>query len=681
MKVKQIRLNNFLRYKHLDLDLMTLGDVIGIVGPNGSGKTSLVEAISYVLFGEGRVSDKKLINKYTDEESFSVEVSFDFEGKELFVVRGNGLRGAFGEVHFDGVKRVSNYSGITKFVERLLGLTPKVFFSSVFCRQGGFNNFTRGGVGPAERKQIFSEILDLDVFSLVEKRVNNAVKLLDTEMQSFTFMINQVKTELNQLKGESPQERRKELEGKLSELEVREKNLSEELSELLTTKEQFLQKEAKINSLKSLENLVSVLENEVLSLDSKIKEIRGELKIKQQEFLDVMSRASTTEETPVLNLSELNSLQESVSKLEARIEEIELRIPLLEKEDSVCPVCLRELGEKLRKELYEKFTSERDSLRREKDNLLKRLEQVRNAVDEIREKIQQKQIEKKTLQEKSTFLKETVDRLQKDLRDYEESLREKRKMLLEKEKELKPLQEEFENFDPVVIENLNRRIISLETAKETIKKEKEGILTSLERIKIKEERLRELEKQLLVFESRLQNEYMKQMEVLKIIKKIFSRDGIPTAIMNEALDEVEERCNFVLQKILSEFSLRFDTYVETQGGSIKEGLWIFVDDSVSENDYNALSGGEKDIIDIAINLGVSHLVRTRSRSLFDIIFLDEVFRHLDDINTEKLVELINSLKEEFSQIFVISHRPFVQGVFPTLLRTSRQGAFSRIDIL
>ena len=68
-----------------------------------------------------------------------------------------------------------------------------------------------------------------------------------------------------------------------------------------------------------------------------------------------------------------------------------------------------------------------------------------------------------------------------------------------------------------------------------------------------------------------------------------------------------------------------------------------------------ISGGEDDIVNLALRLAISQMIADRAGQSFSLLVLDEVFGSLDDTRRDNVVSLLQNLKNRFEQIILITH--------------------------
>lgn len=147
--ISRIVLDNYRVYGHLD---RTFDNLSFIQGANGTGKTSLVEAIGFALFGSTmqRGKAKEWIKR--GESNGSVTLYID-----KYVIYRSSTKATVSI----GEKVIArNNLGITKWVEQTYGLTPELFKTSFYIGQKEIGNFA--ALGPMERTARVEKLLRID---------------------------------------------------------------------------------------------------------------------------------------------------------------------------------------------------------------------------------------------------------------------------------------------------------------------------------------------------------------------------------------------------------------------------------------------------------------------------------------------------------------------------------------
>ena len=185
---ESIHLINFLSHADTTVDFTDLGMCV-ITGSNGNGKSSLTEAITWALFGEGRarVADD-FVKKGTD--NCSVELVFTIEGKPYRVIRqrsilNNGKSNLALDM-YDGKKWVSiSGNGVKETqvkIESLLGMDYSTLVNSSVLVQGESDQFSKAD--PASRKTVLGKILSLDAYETVAVKVREKGREIKTRLDT-----------------------------------------------------------------------------------------------------------------------------------------------------------------------------------------------------------------------------------------------------------------------------------------------------------------------------------------------------------------------------------------------------------------------------------------------------------------------------------------------------------------
>jgi exonuclease SbcC len=301
MIAKYIKLHNF--YSHTDTEITfdkdiysILGKILGTNKSNGSGKSSIVRALNYALWGDSTESEKNtrslqvkgdgLIHNDEDE----MEVSFGFEMSDNeYEVRRTLKRGSTASIYISKNGEKSTRYGVKdgqEVIERILGTNYEIFKNTSYFQQGDLNAFSK--LTPKAAKDIVMSILQLDIWGTYESAAKTPVSSI-----------------------------KEKIEG----LEGQEVTLTEMLEK---------QKEDKPASKYSEKDLGAVKEL--------IEEIRFHKQL--QNFWD----NSKTRSIDLIDKSRVE-VQTSLSKVEAEINLVEQRIRKLDKLSGAknCPTCEQEL--------------------------------------------------------------------------------------------------------------------------------------------------------------------------------------------------------------------------------------------------------------------------------------------------------------------------------------------------
>ena len=172
---------------------------------------------------------------------------------------------------------------------------------------------------------------------------------------------------------------------------------------------------------------------------------------------------------------------------------------------------------------------------------------------------------------------------------------------------------------------------------------------------------------------RKRDEARKQKRLYKHLKQAFSKHGIPSLIIEETLPEIEERANVLLDQLTDgKMHVRLETLKDKKTGGTKETLEIIITDEQGvPRPYETFSGGESFRVNFALRLALSQLLAERSGVRVRTLVIDEGFGTQDQEGIERLVESIQTVREDFAKILVITHLQQLKQAFPVRIEVEK----------
>ncbi len=196
-----LKLSNFTSYGKVvpELDFSKFHLAV-VSGPNGVGKSSILDAITWCVWGWSRAGDgSDQLVRLGGNEMF-VEFSFELD-EHLYTVKRARLLSRGGTTSLELWSGSHNLTeGTIKATQQkiidLLHLTIETFTNSSFLRQGHADEFTTKG--PTERKRILSDILGLSHYDFLEQKAKDMSKDVQTKLQLLQYQLLEIEAELAQ---------------------------------------------------------------------------------------------------------------------------------------------------------------------------------------------------------------------------------------------------------------------------------------------------------------------------------------------------------------------------------------------------------------------------------------------------------------------------------------------------
>jgi exonuclease SbcC len=423
----RLSISGFLSYRDaVDLDF-TLLDLACISGHNGAGKSSLLDAFTWSLFGEARGKGVDVINLHQDVKEAQVALTFQYEGNVYRVQRTLPRQKStvleFQVLDGGDSKQFSVNSGqwrpltekttreTQSRIEQTLQLDYETFINASFFLQGKADQFTQKKA--SERKTILSSILGLEIWETYKDRTAERRKGIENEVNTIDGRIAEIDAEL------AEEETRK---ARLSELENNLKQLSsarvaqEKIVENIKNTTLVLKQQKEL--VETLEKALNNSRFSLSSLESKLAEKESE----RENYVDLMSRAKEIEseykkwKKVKEELGELENssfvARDYESKRKPLVDLINSEKNELEKEKSVLGNQWAVISEQLSvvSDLEKQIESARKSLA-EVEKKIEERESVENQRNEAKERLAGLRAENETLKVEMDELKKRIDSL------------------------------------------------------------------------------------------------------------------------------------------------------------------------------------------------------------------------------------------------------------------------------
>lgn len=360
---KRLELKNFLSYGDQVMPIDFTGmHLVSLSGDNGNGKSAILDAITWALWGEARGRADDLVRLGTDE--MRVVFNFELNGHLYEVIRGRNKRNSTNVWELYVYDEAGNKKPLTgqgmrdteAKIRRLLRMDYKTFINSAYIQQGRADEFTRQTV--ADRKKILADILDLSRYDELEQKAKERRNQCD---QHIIQLEQQIKNYEAELEDEPALEQQLEdSQRRYEELSARLKESENELATLNASKRELdikvREAEAARDKIKSLQSKIIAMERNREAQEQRINKAKA-LISRKPEILEGLGRLNAaTEEIDTLDrkLQELRSLQNEMISIQMKIDESKRRLEMqLEKYEQQLNeikkdiASLRELEERL----------------------------------------------------------------------------------------------------------------------------------------------------------------------------------------------------------------------------------------------------------------------------------------------------------------------------------------------
>lgn len=164
--ITKLRLANFRRHEDTELVFDATDQMVLISGANGAGKTSIIESLTYALYGEGRHGRRhldNLIRRGAALEGMEVECDFTVGDTTYSVTRRRDGKSSTAVLYGNGIALVESPSAVTAEVTKIFGMDSAGFRVAVLAQQKELDGLA--SLQPARRAEMLARLLRLDAIT------------------------------------------------------------------------------------------------------------------------------------------------------------------------------------------------------------------------------------------------------------------------------------------------------------------------------------------------------------------------------------------------------------------------------------------------------------------------------------------------------------------------------------
>lgn len=771
--ITRLELVNFRRHRHSVIDIDASARLILIEGGNGAGKSTVVEAILWALYGEGRDGRSNLdalVRRGGEDEGMQVSLTFT-RGDRTYVVTRSRRRGhSAATLTLDGADLAVLPSSVTTEIVTLLGVDAAGFRLAAYAQQKELDALA--SLQPARRGQMLGRLLGVDEVSaargdaVAEARVARsalaalgagddlealAERVADSarEQGRYQQLVEQLEQELARYQTRSAElaegeaqwqeENRRRLarSGALDQLQARQRQLVE----------QRQTSQAALDELEDMgtdgvtgPNGAAAPQSTVDELHRAMSSLRARLESARRDRELVEHRKQLTVEAETLH-RELSNLIQRVDicrdaaakvpqlaarrvELDGRLQEQNQQVEKLQGElsgqlallsdaehacasaqglDDRCDACGQEVSAAARDALHHTRTALVDTLRTQVAALQEQVAQLRHARDESQRLLGDAESELRSAEQLAAQLSELGER--------EAATLQRRQLIDGKLERLPSSAEPVEGLEAQVSRHeqaLDQAIRHRDRHQSRTQLEQQ-LADLAEQLQQAEQQIAQLQAQQISDElqaahlehldvqaelARLQNEHGQAAQAAAVTKERLA--GLQTALDSareraetrrhleraahtataaaNVLEEVADRLTTQIRPALeAEVSQMLDRLSEGRYSSVKldENYDLWVHDDGGPQPLASLSGGEIDLVALAVRLALAAVVADRNATQGpEFLILDECFGSQDAARQRSIVSALRQLEGVYQQVFVISHVPGVRDEVDRVIEVS-----------
>ncbi len=672
MIVRELEMTNIRSHGH-SLIRFPEGKTL-LEGDIGSGKSSVLMAIEFALFGLGSESGSSLLK--LEEDSGEVRMVFDVDGADYEVTR--RLQRKAGKVQqTDGYLRTPSEThnlSPSELKEKVLEVLefneapdPKaqswIYRYAVYTPQEEMKNILT--LAPEQRLQILRRAFRVEDYKTAATNAEDAARQIRVDasrLDGISEGVEGLRQEVEQLQQEGERQR-----AEMAELEEGAEGAEDAVDRLKAEKEEMQRKELSLQGTKAerdyYERMKSESDRDAAELGREVETLQSKL----AKVEDALRAASGAKAAHIVPLSELRrrerSAEERVKKLTGLKAAVETKLSDYESimNRGVCPVCDRPA----KAHDFEEKRSRKDAERR---HVAEELEEAEAALAAVRERMEKAAASLEVRKEAAlrrtdrSRLKEELGRKEAVKKKFEKRSAFAASTLLQLSKQLEGLE--------MVVERERATAKKLTQAEDALRKVREDLVKA-------KERLEPVQRQ----QTRIAVEIVAKEDASNKSKKLREREMWLGDYFLPTVKVIEKS---VLATINQEFDSMFKRWFgmlvadQDKEVSVDEDFTPIVSQGGYEQDVRYLSGGERTSVALAYRLALNVLAQRVSVGMkSNLLILDEP---TDGFSKEQLGNVREVLDEVgCPQVIIVSHGKELESFADQIFRVAKSDGTSAVE--
>ena len=673
-KPKKFAFSNMFSYGENNvINFERCNGIAGLFSPNASGKSSVLDALTFCLFDKSTRAYKAENVMNHSKSNFSCELEFDV-GNDTYIIKREGkvLRHGSTRVDVDFCrledgKKVSlngdQRNSTNKNIRKLIG-TYDDFIMTSFSAQGNSSIFLEQN--QTEKKEILGKFLGLSIFDQLYKLAKEESSGLQSMLKNFLDVdydqqISDIETELNQANGVITK-----LEDSQSKKEVERDKYKNKVLDLMGTMRPI---DATIKDLSELEDNQQLEEGKKAELLKRLNSTKEELsetkrndeilanRIKSEKYKDIENRTVEYE----LVVSQRDEAKRAIDNLKI---EVRNKLDKIDKlgnldYDPGCSYCMNNVF--VKDAIKTKEDLEQDKTRAA--STVAKLKTLENKI-QINEDVPKSYSEFLELTRELKHNKDYCAQYEVRLRDINDAIKGAESYIDSIKNEIKRskgYQKDIKHNDKVQI-----KIDENKTSESIVETEIKAIVNDIHQYVGKKSALETKKQEIMQIINRVKD-LEEKYEAYKYYLMAVDKNGVSYDLISKILAKVELEVNNILSQIV-EFQIIFDM----DGKNINN--YIAYDNDRSWP-LEMASGMEKFISGLAIRIALTN-ISNLPRPNF--IAIDEGWGTMDSDNLNSLYQLFQYLKNIYQFSLIISHIDTMRDFTDILLEIKQENNHSKI---